>query len=367
MQVLQSNKANFNESRLIEVPAPTLSDGQVKLRIERFSFTANNITYAVLGDYLKYWSFFPALNTDGTDASAEWGQIPVWGFASVIESNSDEVGTGERFFGYFPPAQECVMTPANVANGTFIDGSPHRAHLPAGYNIYRRAESIEPGSDFQADNERCILYPLFVTAYCIHDMLAEQGWHDAEQVFVLSASSKTSIGVAYAMQADDSAPASVGLTSAKNKAMVNDIGLYDSVNSYDDIGALDANTSSLIIDMSGNKAILSELHQHLGDNMKFTLSVGITHWAGINDQVEGINSARSEQFFAPGHIQEMIKRDGPKGFQDKSGQFIAQSALKTRDWLQCKELDGLGQLAPLYSKVCRGDIDANTGLLVVMS
>ena len=41
------------------------------IKIDRFAFTANNITYAVLGDQLKYWQLFPA--PEG------FGNIPVWG------------------------------------------------------------------------------------------------------------------------------------------------------------------------------------------------------------------------------------------------------------------------------------------------
>ncbi len=40
--------------------AGTLAPGEVLLRIDRFSLTTNNITYAAFGDaMMKYWSFFP--------------------------------------------------------------------------------------------------------------------------------------------------------------------------------------------------------------------------------------------------------------------------------------------------------------------
>ena len=37
-----------------------LSPGQARLRVERFAPTANNITYAALGESMRYWQFFPA-------------------------------------------------------------------------------------------------------------------------------------------------------------------------------------------------------------------------------------------------------------------------------------------------------------------
>ena len=42
-----------------ELPAAAaLHDEALLVKIDRFAFTANNITYAVLGDQLKYWQLF---------------------------------------------------------------------------------------------------------------------------------------------------------------------------------------------------------------------------------------------------------------------------------------------------------------------
>ena len=41
-------------------PGPAdLQPGQIRLTVERFALTTNNITYAVAGDMLDYWGFFP--------------------------------------------------------------------------------------------------------------------------------------------------------------------------------------------------------------------------------------------------------------------------------------------------------------------
>jgi hypothetical protein len=61
---------NLAQSRFIETLLPdTVPDGALLVKIDRFALTANNITYAVLGDQLKYWQLFPA--PDG------FGIIPV--------------------------------------------------------------------------------------------------------------------------------------------------------------------------------------------------------------------------------------------------------------------------------------------------
>ena len=47
------------------------------MRVDRFALTANNITYAVMGNQLKYWSLFPA--------PSGFGIVPVWGFGDGFE------------------------------------------------------------------------------------------------------------------------------------------------------------------------------------------------------------------------------------------------------------------------------------------
>jgi len=78
------NRSNWHETRFVEGGVPgDLSPGQVRFRVERFAFTANNITYAVSGDMLGYWKFFPA--PEG------WGRLPVMGYAEVIASTHPQV------------------------------------------------------------------------------------------------------------------------------------------------------------------------------------------------------------------------------------------------------------------------------------
>ncbi len=85
------DRRDLSRTEFRSSPAPDmieLAPGEVLLEVERFSFTANNITYGVVGDQLGYWRFFPAQD--------EWGRIPVWGFARVLRSNSDGVAEGLR-------------------------------------------------------------------------------------------------------------------------------------------------------------------------------------------------------------------------------------------------------------------------------
>ena len=57
------SKTDFESTTLRQMSLPRLdelSDDCLLVEVERFAFTANNITYAMLGDVMKYWQLFKA-------------------------------------------------------------------------------------------------------------------------------------------------------------------------------------------------------------------------------------------------------------------------------------------------------------------
>lgn len=361
MAQFQIRKDNFSTLRLVDTGEPSqIADGEIKVKINRFAFTANNITYAAAGDLLGYWQFFPPQGEN----TADWGVIPVWGFAEIVESTVSDLPAGDKLFGYFPPANELTMTPVKVSEQRFVDGAAHRSALPPVYNSYRRVNA-EAGYDAAMDNERMLLWPLFITSFCLWDSLQVNNWYDAEQVIVISASSKTSIGMAYALHEDKESPKVVGVTSARNLDLVSSLGLYDNSLTYDAVRDIDASIPAVIVDMSGNSEVLGKLHAHLGDNMKFCINVGITHWDATGTN-EDIIAERSEMFFAPSHIQMRIKDWGVEAFDEKTADFITQTVAKSRSWLKLKKLPGLGGLEGIYPDVCAGVVAPDEGIIIEM-
>ena len=66
------NKNDLRDMRWQQLPLPDrLGADEVLLEVSAFALTANNITYAVVGEQMAYWQFFPA--------EEGWGRIPVWG------------------------------------------------------------------------------------------------------------------------------------------------------------------------------------------------------------------------------------------------------------------------------------------------
>jgi hypothetical protein len=349
-------KGDLSRTRLTQHTIAAPKEGEILLRIDRFALTANNITYGVVGEKFGYWNFFPA--------GEGWGVIPVWGFADVIESRHAEVQKGERLYGYFPMATHLVMAPAKVQAERLLDGSVHRAALPPVYNSYARVRG-ESHYDPSMDDERMLLFPLYATSFCLYDFLADRHWFGARQVVILSASSKTAIGLAMALADDVVAPDAIALTSPANLALVRELGLYSSVYAYADIASIDAAVPTVIVDMSGNGKALSALHAHLGSNMLHCANVGVTHYAE-NHTGPGFIAERSALFFAPGHIQKRRTDWGPGVFEKKAFLFWHQAALRSRAWLKFDRVTGLAGMQGAYRRVLNGESAPDSGVVVAL-
>src|SRR6188472_2491971 len=157
---------DLREGRIAESDSPAIGAGQALLRVDSFGMTANNVTYAVMGEAMSYWNFFPA--EDG------WGRVPMWGFAEVERSEAEGAEPGTRLYGYLPPSSHLVVAPDRADERGFADGSAHRAALPAVYNRYAAS-----GADafYRAETEeiQMLLRPLFYTSFLVDDQLADEG------------------------------------------------------------------------------------------------------------------------------------------------------------------------------------------------
>ena len=87
------DRDDVTQARLVEEAAAALAPGQVRVHLDSYAMTANNITYAVFGkpaglfgNDQGYWDFFAE-----RDAPA---RLPVWGFATVIESAAEGIAPG---------------------------------------------------------------------------------------------------------------------------------------------------------------------------------------------------------------------------------------------------------------------------------
>ena len=322
------DRDDFRTNRVVDFSPTALDDGEVRLRVDAFGFTANNITYAAAGDMIGYWTFFPAPDLgDGLN----WGRVPVWGFADVVESRCDGVGVGERLFGYLPMSTELVILPTRVSTGSLTDGAAHRSALPAVYNNYDRCSGT-PGYRADREAEQMLYRPLFFTSFLIDDFLADNEFFGASTVVLGSASSKTAFGTAHLLSGRAGVTV-VGLTSPGNVAFVEGLGCYDQVVTYDDIAALPPGPAAFV-DMSGNAAVVRAVHEHYGDDLTHSAIVGLTHWEDRLGSVDPMPGPAQTMFFAPSQIEKRRQEWGPGVIEAKLGEAWGPFVDRVSGWIE---------------------------------
>lgn len=349
------SRKTLAECRFVPAPAPAAVDlaaGEVLIGVDRFALTANNVTYAVAGDMLNYWSFFPA--------EEGWGRIPVWGFGDVLRSKHDGVREGERLYGYFPMSSWLVIRPDALTPATIVDGSAHRKGLPPIYNQYSRV-AADPLYERETEDEQILFRPLFLTAFLLDDFVAEKDLFGASAVLLTSASSKTAIGLASLLAKNRRAPGGViGLTSTKNLAFVKSLGCYDRVVAYDDVRSIPSGTPVAIVDMAGDADLLTTLHRHFGDGVKLSCLVGLTHHDRMGSPRE-LPGAEPAFFFAPDRARKRAQDWGGAILQERmTGAwrgFLADSA----GWIHIIRGRGAEAVERVYRETLDGRVRPDEG------
>lgn len=336
------DRDDYRTTRVVEFAPGSLDEGEVRLRVDAFGFTANNITYAAAGDMIGYWTFFPAPD-QGDDVN--WGRVPVWGFADVVESRCDGVHDGERLFGYLPMSTELVILPMKVSTGSLTDGAAHRAALPPVYNNYERCSSASGyRSDLEA--EQMLYRPLFFTSFLIDDFLADNDFFGASTVVLASASSKTAFGTAHLLGGRDGLTV-VGLTSPGNVAFVEGLGCYDQVVTYDNIASLPSGPVAFV-DMSGNSAVVRAVHEHFGDDLAHSAMVGITHWEDRVGSVDPMPGPAQTMFFAPSQIEKRRQEWGPGVVEARLGEAWGPFLEQVSGWIEIEHGTGADAIGAVY-------------------
>ncbi len=68
-------KNDLHHTLLRDSPELPLREGELRVRIDKFALTSNNITYAAFGDAMNYWNFFPVQGDQGEQGDARAGHI----------------------------------------------------------------------------------------------------------------------------------------------------------------------------------------------------------------------------------------------------------------------------------------------------
>lgn len=341
-----------------------LAPGLVRLRIDAFALTANNITYAAFGTAMNYWQFFPLAGAD----AAVWGRIPVWGFASVTESEHPGVAVGERLYGYYPMASEVVLTPDALRPAGFTDGAPHRAGLHALYNQYLRCNA-DPFYTDDTEDLQALLRPLFTTAWLVDDFLADNAYFGVHTqggppvvVLLSSASSKTAYATAFQLAQREGVQV-VGLTSEANQAFCESLGCYDRVLRYDQLEQIGADEPCIYLDFAGNAGLRQAIHTRF-TALAYSCAIGGTHLAELGG-ARHLPGPKATLFFAPAQFQKRSTEWGAHALElrliEAWRALLAQVSEPEAPWLVVEHHRGPDLVEVAYRQILSGRADPRQG------
>ena len=349
---LALRRDDLAKTELRDETIPDTGPGEALLRVDRVGVTANNVTYALMGDAMHYWDFFPT--TEG------WGLVPLWGFGEVVASQTDGVTVGSRVYGYFPSASHVVVRPGAVDETRFKDVAEHRAKLPSPYNSYT-VTSHDPAYEAGREDLLILFRPLFFTSYMLADELEDNAFYGASVLAMSSASSKTAYGAAFLLQGQG--PEMVGLTSPGNVAFTESLGCYDRVVAYDRVTDLDTGRATAYLDVAGSGELRERLRAHLGEQLVRDIVIGVTH----QEQGGGSLSATGTTFFfAP---NQMRKRTGDWGravLDQKFADAWLRFAPTTAGWVDVVPHEGPAALRDVWLEVLSGTTSPRVGHVIAL-
>jgi uncharacterized protein DUF2855 len=360
---LQVRRDQLAQTRLVQHSAAALAQGQVRVCVERFALTSNNITYAAFGERMGYWQFFPS----GEDG---WGVVPVWGFGTVKQSLHPDVAVGERLYGYFPMADSVVLQPGRLSPGRMAEESPHRAALPVVYNQYFRC-AADPLYTPDSEDLQALLRPLFITSWLIDDFFDDNGFFGAQPgtALVSSASSKTAWGTAFLMHQRPGIEV-VGITSPVNRAYCESLGCYHRVLAYDQLDQVAADAPCVYIDFAGSGEVRRAIHTRIAA-LKYSCVIGNTHVDERAPEGSAANlpGPRATFFFAPAQIKKRVGEWGGEAFEQRMVQawrsVLAQVADPAAPWLQVEHHRGREAAQAVYAQVLGGRGNPRVGHIVL--
>ncbi|KAF8215236.1 hypothetical protein K438DRAFT_1562324 [Mycena galopus ATCC 62051] len=363
-----------------------LPPNHILIRIDRFGFSANNITYQALGEqpHFRYYDFHAAPKTENVSPQTH-GLVPVWGFGSVVASSHPKILTGERIYGYLAPSRYLLVpvSPSDVNKHAFYVPRPH---LPADRRPYNQIIRCSTDPEYiptALGEDLTMLYrPLFWTAYWFEDWIFSVGYRGATAFLISSASAKTAFCAAYLIgkrrSRRESSVKIVGLTSKRNVAFTKGLSLYDEVVEYDTFQSALGREKWVYVDVAGNDDLNKRLFKHFqtpaSGELITSVALGMTTLSPASEKVSSLDW-NTNTFTASPQVPElenffMVEWLNVRKHQlplheifQRQKQAWAELMVDCVPWVRLEHVSGADEVKKAYDKIASSGFSPDVGFI----
>ena len=126
----------------------------------------------------------------------------------------------------------------------------------------------------------------------------------------------------------------------------------------------------LFVDMAGNAASRRALHTHLGDALKYSCSVGGTHWNHLGSGRD-LPGPKPTLFFAPAQIKKRNAEWGAAGLQariaDAWRAFMQPVMREPNGWMRVVAGRGPAEVERVYGDMLAGRVRPDEGHVLTLA
>lgn len=170
------SKQNVAEHAVVpfESQPTTLAPSSIRVRTHLAGLSTNNLSYALFGTLMHWWDTYPVPSSAPApyNNANDWGIVPAWGYARVLESTIPSIAADSFLWGYWPTTSHAVDLTLAAAEpeGHWLEVSAHREKLFALYNRYIQVpHAVDDGvSNTNRDAWTASLKPVAECGYLIN-------------------------------------------------------------------------------------------------------------------------------------------------------------------------------------------------------
>lgn len=121
------------------------------------------------------------------------------------------------------------------------------------------------------------------------------------------------------------------------------------------------------MDMAGNADLRSRLHHHYGDELRYSCSVGATHWEAA--RIEGnepLPGPRPTLFFAPTQVQKRASEWGADGMADRIAAAWTPFVQEADGWITVREKRGAEAVEQVYQEMLSNRASPSDGFILAL-